>query len=267
MFSFFRKKPPQKPETYGQELNFTFRNEEQTWEESVHLLDLLERVLSDAGHTLQREGDSLLDTDRGFVIDPQFLTFQPHEGAVQTTTIITVSHPELVPESLFEYQHATGEDTAASLKSGFEMWEQTDFVVLKEALLEEPGECTTMVMEYPDGRKRRMILGPVAHLVEDRAAFEAANACPADENSDQHPFCPCCLLTRSLKAFKPLIDDGNFYGIRMFASRDETGRPDADCRVNGHDHKPGMSALRRYARTWEPAGTEFRKQYVVIQSI
>ena len=45
------------------------------------------------------------------------------------------------------------------------------------------------------------------------------------------------------------------------------GVPAADCRVNGEDWEKGMQALREYARTWPAAGYEFRKQYVVLQSI
>jgi hypothetical protein len=49
--------------------------------------------------------------------------------------------------------------------------------------------------------------------------------------------------------------------------RDADGVPAADCRVNGRDFEPGAVALRAYAATWPAAGYEFRKQYVVLQSI
>ena len=58
-----------------------------------------------------------------------------------------------------------------------------------------------------------------------------------------------------------------FYGLRLYAARDENGEPQADCRINGEDWEPGKEALRDYAGTWTPAGYEFRKQYVVLQTV
>jgi hypothetical protein len=37
--------------------------------------------------------------------------------------------------------------------------------------------------------------------------------------------------------------------------------------VNGEDWEKGAQALREYAKTWPPAGYEFRKQYVVLQTL
>ena len=110
-------------------------------------------------------------------------------------------------------------------------------------------------MEFPGGQRRRVIFGPVAHHVEHPEVHEAAMACPTDEDNDEHPFCPCCLFTRSIKAFQPLVESDDFFALRMFAARNEDGSVDADCRVNGHDNKKGMTALQRYAKTL--AGSRF----------
>ena len=88
-----------------------------------------------------------------------------------------------------------------------------------------------------------------------------------EDTSEEHPFCPCCLLTKSFEAFRELIEGNGFYGLRLFAARDAEGELQADCRVNGDDWDKGAQALREYARTWPEAGYEFRKQYVVLQSI
>jgi len=266
MFSFFKKKQPKKPETFGQELNFTFQNEEGSWEESIHLLDLLEQVMEEKGRSLQRQDESLIDQETRFEVSPEFLTFDHGENGVQTCSIITVSHPELVPAGLFEYQHSAGTDTAESVRSGFDTWYQTDFVPLREATLASPDECMTLVIESSDGRKRLIIWGPVAHYAEQQETYEAASACSADGDSDEHPFCPCCMFTRSVEAFQWLVESSDFYGLRMYAMRDENGRAQSDCRINGHDDKKGMAALRRYVTTWPQAGFEFRKQYVVVQT-
>jgi hypothetical protein len=87
------------------------------------------------------------------------------------------------------------------------------------------------------------------------------------DDPEGHPFCPCCLLTNSFEAFRSLIEDDGFYGLRLFAARGGDDKPMADCRVNGDDWEEGAQALRAYANLWRPAGIEFRKQYVVLQSV
>jgi len=182
-------------------------------------------------------------------------------------TTVEVSHPEAIPAGLFEYQHSTGDNSADALEKGFSQWVQVDFVVLLEALRDKPGSSTFMDLEFPEvggvARKRRAILGPVAHL-----ATEPPPSYSNGEGEEEHPpFCTCCLLTNSFEAFKPLLEDDNFYGIRLFAARDENGTPQADCRVNGEDFEAGAQALRNYAARWAKAGYEFRKQYVVLRTV
>ena len=87
-----------------------------------------------------------------------------------------------------------------------------------------------------------------------------------DQQCESHEFCPCCLLTNSFSAFKELIEARQFYGLRLFAARDENGFPQADCRVNGEDWAEGCEALRKYVTTWPGEGYEFRKQYVVLHT-
>jgi len=70
-----------------------------------------------------------------------------------------------------------------------------------------------------------------------------------------------------LEAFKELIEGSRFYGLRLFAARDEKGVPQADCRVNGEDWEKGAEALRKYVTTWPGIGYEFRKQYVVLHTV
>jgi hypothetical protein len=118
-----------------------------------------------------------------------------------------------------------------------------------------------MEMTFPpkDGkpeRVRRAVLGPVTHMSQT----------PPDA-AEEHPFCPCCLLTNCFDAFEDLITADAFYGLRLFALRDGDGKPGADCRINGEDWEKGAEALRAYARTWSALGYEFRKQYVVLQSV
>ena len=41
--------------------------------------------------------------------------------------------------------------------------------------------------------------------------------------------------------------------VVVTALRDDTGKAQADCRVNGADWEPGARALRKYARAWPKA--------------
>jgi hypothetical protein len=134
-------------------------------------------------------------------------------------------------------------------------------VTLLDALKAEPEHCTTMVMTVParDGkpeRTRRAVLGPCTHF-----------AATPPGASDEHPFCPCCLLTNSFETFEELFEADAFYGLRLLALRNGEGQPAADCRINGDDWEKGAQALRNYVGTWPHGGFEMRKQYVVLQTV
>src|SRR5262249_2132637 len=163
---------------------------------------------------------------------------------------IQVNHPALTPGGIFEYQHSTADNTVDSIRKGLEQWAEVDFVPLLEALQAKPQSCTTLKMTFPakGGRPelfRRAVLGPVMHLMaKPPKEQEPSDDQTADgSKSDKHPFCPCCLLTNSFDAFKELMESAGFYGLRLFAARDENGTPQADCRVNGEDWGKGAQAL------------------------
>jgi hypothetical protein len=177
-----------------------------------------------------------------------------------------VRHPDAVPEGLFEYQHSAGDSLPEAIEQGLRQWADMDLPPLLQAVRPAMKTCTMMEMKFPekDGRPARVrqgILGGVAYYRP-----EAAPAPACGEEGPHPPFCTCCLLTNSFQAFKACFEADRFLGIRLFASRDENGRPDADCRINGVDWEPGKKALRKYAATWPNVGFEFRKQYVVLHT-
>jgi hypothetical protein len=193
---------------------------------------------------------------------------------VRTVTTIEVIHPEVVPRGVFEYQHGWGDSVEASISTGFDHWARSDLVPLLDALKPTPESCMVLGNPFPgrDGqvtRPRRAILGPVLHMVANQARSQ-----PEDDGrpavggtgDEEHPFCPCCLLTRSFAAFEELFEDDAFHGIRLYAARAPDGSPMADCRVDGHNWEPGAQALREYVKTWPGAGFESRKQYVILQN-
>lgn len=232
-----------------------------SWTEHFDAVGQAAAAFESRGYPVTRLETWLEHRDSSFSLLPLLAEVQLLEGGgVHTVTTMQVNHPGLIPGGVFEYQHATGDNMADSLTKGFDQWVQTDFVTLLDALRAEPEVCSAMEMTFPakDGkppRLRRAVLGPVGHFADK----------PPDAEED-HPFCPCCLLTNSFEAFRSLIEADAFYGLRLFALRDGDGEPAADCRVNGDDWEQGAQALRDYAGTWRPAGYEFRKQYVVLQS-
>jgi len=247
------------------------------WTEELDAVKLAASALKARGYSVRSEKTWLVHAESGFVLLPQLVGLQLlDEGGVRTVTTIQTNHARLVPDGVFEYQHSAAHSAADAIYKGFEQWVQLDFVPLLEALRPKPGSCTALEMEFPPkegnpARVRRAVLGPIMHFVE-RPPSKAETTREGDQRkpedtSEEHPFCPCCLLTKSFEAFRELIEGNGFYGLRLFAARDAEGELQADCRVNGDDWDKGAQALREYARTWPEAGYEFRKQYVVLQSI
>jgi hypothetical protein len=254
----------------GTEARFDFSNGERRWTEEVNVVHLAARTLDRFGYAMTDHGSWLEHPESGIIIQPLLADAQVLEaGGVRTVTTVETSHPVLVPDGVFEYQHGAGDTVAESILTGFDQCVQLDFVTLLDALLDEPETCSTLNMTFPtqDSKpalQRRAVLGPTAQYMQQPPEAADSDCGCADE--EEHPFCPCCLLTRSIDAFRSLIQDEGFYGIRMFAARGEDGTPEADCRVNGEDWEDGERELCKYAATWPDAGYEFRKQYVVLHS-
>jgi hypothetical protein len=271
MFGFRKGKPapPKCPANPGiaSEGKLAFSTGDRSWTEAVNLVSIAAKVLKSRGHSVTSQKTWLLHSGSGFMILPLLLEVHPlDDGGVQTVTTIQTNHPAILSDGVFEYQHSTGNSIADSISTGFDQWLQTDFVSLLDALRPKAETCMTLELSFParDGkpeRHRRAVLGPVAHFRQE--PLEIAE----DGASEEHPFCPCCLLTNSFKAFSDFIESDGFYGLRLFAARDTEGVSQADCRVNGEDWEEGAHALREYAGTWPAAGYEFRKQYVVLQSV
>jgi hypothetical protein len=241
-----------------------FRRGEESWSESINLVESTVKVLTDLAYEVTCDDTWVRHPESELAFRPQFVALYPLDnGGVRTVTTVETRHPTLVPDGVFEFQHATGNDVRDSIVSGLDQWARIDLVTFLDALKETPASCMTLRMTLPaDGgrpaRYRRAVLGPIGHFAQNP---------PAVENGEEHPFCPCCLLTRSMEAFKELFTGESFYALRFFASRDPQGRPEADCRVNGENWPRGAAALTAYARTWPAAGFEFRKQYVILQNM
>jgi hypothetical protein len=267
MFGFFKQRPVpallKSNRGIGTKAKLDLTNGQRSWTEEFDLVQILASTLKQRGRSVKNEKSWIEDRKSGFMLSPQLVDMRLlNDGGIQTLSTIQINHSLLVPDGTFEFQHSTGNSATQSLANGFDMWAQTDFVALLDALEEKPSQCTVMVMQFPAtegraGRVRRAILGPTAHYMQEP---------PPKTDSEEHPFCPCCLLTRSGHVFRELIQADGFQCIRMFAARDVEGNAQADCRVNGEEFPQGAQALREYAATWPLAGYEFRKQYVVLQN-
>ncbi|MBB5885823.1 hypothetical protein DYQ93_04355 [Xanthomonas sp. LMG 8992] len=230
------------------------------------LQQLLLQVLQREGHAANLHDDAVV-LGNGLHLLTELVDLAELRSGVRTASCIRVHHRSLFPDGIVEFQHSIGEDTEASLASGFTTWARTDLVALSEAVTAPAdARCMTLQMEFPATAeaqaavRRTVVLGPVAHMNGD-----AARAAAGDDT--EHAFCPCCLFTNSLDALMPLLQrDRRMLGIRLFASRDADGEVAADCRVNGEDFPEGVACLRRYAETWPALGAmEFRKQYAVVR--
>ena len=258
----------------GLEGNVAFSNDERTWSEPFNVVNSAAAVLTNHGHQILNAETWLEHHDSGFILLPQFVSMRRLErGGVSTTTTMQVHHPVFLPAGLFEYQHSTGDNMEEAIRKGFDQWLQTDFVTLLDMLQQTPRTCTSLKLDFPekDGQpaySRRAVLGPEAHFVQNPQVHAARGQQNAqDGEKESHLFCPCCLLTNSFNVFKEKLQGDEVFALRLFAARNETGSPMADCRVNGEDFEQGAEALRQYVSTWPNAGYEIRKQYVVLHTL
>jgi len=249
---------PQGHEGVGSEGRIAFSNAERVWEERFDLIEILENALQEKQIPGNRR-EGWLVVNNGLYLRPEIVRFAPLEpSGVRTVTTISVAHEKYFPGGLFEYQHATGDDMNASLIAGFNNWIEFDLPAFLDAISNSLETCTAMDMEFPEParRIRRCLLGPVYYLVSRNIEIE-----------EEHPFCPCCLITNSFEAFRRHFDGEGFYGIRLLVARNEEGEVSADCRVNGIDWEIGKEHLIKYGETWADRGLEMRKQYVAIYTL
>jgi hypothetical protein len=108
-----------------------------------------------------------------------------------------------------------GRKTAEPLISTLEPWSRP--------IQLDPRECAFLNFILPAGvvegeRIRRVVvLGPAARS-GTRLALQ----------DEEHPFCPCCLLTQNLRAYKSITESTHPYGIRFYVMRDKCKRSVSD---------------------------------------
>jgi len=222
------------------------------------IIELTALAMEKRGYPMTRHDTWLDHRNSGFIIKPVLLGSQPSTPLIASTTAITISHPDLIPRGVFEYQHAFGATLDDAISEGIDQWLELDFVVFLDALRDAPEQCQAFDITFPQPGgpelRRRAVLGPVGHIGGQA------------DGEEEHPYCPCCFLTKSIETFRPLLQADAFYGIRMFAAYDDGDGSQADCRVNGKDWETGKRALLAYADTWPRAGFELRKQYIILQT-
>ena len=239
----------------GTSIRVGFSNALRGWAVEADTLATLAVVLEKRGMKFRR-GETYLELENGLIARPQFVRLQPQDDeSVNTITTIEINHPVLCPRGTFEYQHAVGGTLDDSLQKGFIKWADSDLPVFIDAIQEKFVTCTWLLLDV--ARRRQVVFGPPVHGA-NRDVFDAGEA---------HNFCPCCLFTNALDAFRDQIQGDEFHGIRLFATRDAKGAALADCRINGIDWPPGVAALLKYIATWPDRGLEYRKQFVAIRTL
>jgi hypothetical protein len=204
---------------------FTFTGGNKSWLEEVNAIHCMTEALKGGGQSFTAH-KSWVELAGGFTIMPRFVSFQPLDsGSVQTVTTVEVSNPAGIPPAVFEFQHSTGDNVRDSFVKGFESWMQTDLPVFMDALREQPKQCTFLQIELPAGSgKRRAVLGPVAHLVPKPLREQKQ-----PEVGEEHPFCPCCLFTKTGDIWKKRfpMEDFMAFGYLRCAGRRVNQRPTA----------------------------------------
>jgi hypothetical protein len=250
--------PPGGIDTTGGEV--AFANGQRTWSEEFNVVRTLAAVLQKHGLQLEQADQSIRLAQTNILLSPRLQGMKPiHPKGAQTTTTIQCMHPAFGEFGMYEYQHSAGDSIEDALHKGFERWANIDLVVLADALSPKPRTCMVMEAELPAtaelaARTRRGIMGPIEHMQQNRSHMP-----------EEHPFCACCFFTRTHPAFDRFFTGDGFFALRFFGMRDENGKIQADCRINGDEFEEGKAAIRKYVATWPDRGVEFRKQYVVFQ--
>ncbi|HJU39796.1 MAG TPA: DUF6348 family protein [Tahibacter sp.] len=226
---------------------------------------LLAAALARHGHAATRDGARIAIGP--LTLETQLEETAPTAGKLRVTTSVDTRCAAFGEHPLTEFLHGAGDTVAAAAVHGYDRWATTDLVALLDAARETPERCMSMSMQFPatalhGAFERRIVFGPVEQMQANPSMTQ-----PGDED---HPFCPCCLFTRSLldiEDIRRLVESEHTLGMRLFAARISDGELQSDCRINTHDYAEGAEALRRYAATWPGTGLEWRKQYVVIRTV
>jgi len=227
--------------------------------EEIDLAKIFAKLLTQKGRSVSRAGALVQDEETGLQFLPSVVSFQPGDDlSMQMCTTVEIRHPTRMPIPFFEYQHSV------AATRGFEGWADLDLPVILDALEEKMETCTAMELTLPDGRRRRVILGPVS-LMKPGADRAWANEPEPGSAVPHPPACPCCMVTNAGQAFQHFMESDRFHALRLLALRNAEGAPSADCRVNGEEYDEGKAALTAYAARWPFTGVEMWKQYVIIQ--
>ncbi len=227
----------------------------------VHAVACLAGVLRRRGIEV-KERAAWLELKRGLVLQPRIVSAQRQPaGHWLTTTTIEVTHPDLFPQGVFEYQHAAGHDVAQTFAQGFEHFAVIDLPVFVDLASDQLRECSSVSFERSDGplgmpQPRRVLLGPVSRQITAPVAADEA-----------HPFCPCCFFTHTLETMKEKLREPDLLAVRLYAARYPDKGLVADCRVNGLDWEAGKQAMLAYAATWPDQGFETRRQHLVMHTL
>jgi hypothetical protein len=99
---------------------FAFNDGQRSWEETFDCIQILARELENHGHRFRVEGDLIAEDSTGLSFRPLLVDLQPiHGKGVRTVTTIEITRLTIMPNAIFEFQHATGGTTLASITSGF----------------------------------------------------------------------------------------------------------------------------------------------------
>jgi hypothetical protein len=244
----------------GTHEEFAYDTGGQSVRETVDLVDLLADSLKQSGHKIERSKSWIEHKESGFFLLPQIVGVQANDdGSFLSSSTIQVNHQSIVPNGVFEYQYATGQNINEAFSAGFTQWEQADFIPLLDSLRPEPA-CSSFIRS---ALARRAIFGPATRILLGPQEPDAT----VGSDDESHVFCDCCLFTKSMDSFKEIFESDKYCCLRLYAARDEQGSPMADCRLNGEDYPPGAEALIAYIGTWPGTGYEARKQYVILHNI
>jgi len=235
-------------------------------EQLVRLSDLLESVLLNMNFAVANEGLCLRIVGTDFIVTPLAVDLMQSDQRFQTTTTIQVDSPLGLKQTVFEFQHDSGDQPLQALTSGFKKWVEYELSVLLDVIEPDPTTSAGVAFSWQEPHSqtrtvRKVTFGPIewVRIQPDITVFEPTG----------HLFCRCCMFRNRLisDTLGRFLKSNELHAIKLFAFRDADGKTSADCRVNGVNFEDGKNALLQYARTWPGRHMETRKQYITFHTV
>ncbi|HLH88949.1 MAG TPA: hypothetical protein VKX28_10855 [Xanthobacteraceae bacterium] len=84
------------------------------------ILELTAVAMEKRGYTVTRHDTRVAHRDSGFIIEPVFFDSTTSTSSLRANTGTSISHPDLIPHGVFEYQRSFGASLDDAISQGID---------------------------------------------------------------------------------------------------------------------------------------------------